>query len=234
MNLKELKVQEKKDISQKIVDYAIWYYLRYFPSINKLKQKLNEKFWPNSEKGKKYWWIFEDDIEYIIFDKMWSILCEKQIITSKINNYINKWKNTFYIKSKLYEKWFIKSEYEEILNNEFNIEKASILNYEKVYKQINTLYKKNKSKNYIRNKFVENSFDAELVDSILSEFFEEWNNENLIYELEKILRKLQGAKDPCWNSEYIENLDFKQKQKIIQKLLSKWFWYWEIKEVMWI
>jgi len=37
-------VEEKKDISQKIVDYAIWYYLRYFPSINKLKQKLNEKF----------------------------------------------------------------------------------------------------------------------------------------------------------------------------------------------
>jgi transposase-like protein len=47
-------MQEKKEISQKIVDYAIWYYLRYFPSVNKVRQKLREKFGPQSEKGKKY------------------------------------------------------------------------------------------------------------------------------------------------------------------------------------
>ena len=222
-------MQEKKEISQKIVDYAIWYYLRYFPSINKVRQKLREKFGPESEKGKKYWWIFEDDIEYIISEKMKNILCEKQIITSKINNYINKWKNLFYIKSKLYEKWFIKEEYEEILINNFNIEEESILDYDKIYKQINTLYKKNKSKNYIRNKFIENNFDRELVDSILEEIFVDWENESLKIELDKILRKLQGAKDPCWNFEYLEKINFQEKQKIIQKLLYKWFWYNEIK-----
>jgi len=27
-------------ISQKIIDYAIWYYLKYYPSIFKLKQKI--------------------------------------------------------------------------------------------------------------------------------------------------------------------------------------------------
>jgi hypothetical protein len=37
-------MQNKKEISQKIVNYAIWYYLKYFPSINKIKQKLREKF----------------------------------------------------------------------------------------------------------------------------------------------------------------------------------------------
>jgi transposase-like protein len=31
-------------ISQKIIDYAIWYYLRYYPSRKKLSQKLEEKF----------------------------------------------------------------------------------------------------------------------------------------------------------------------------------------------
>ena len=221
-------MEEKKEISQKIINYAIWYYLKYFPSVNKLKQKLNEKFWPNSEKGKKYGWIFEDDINYIIYEKMWNILVEKQIITSTINNYINKWKNFYYIKSKLNEKMFNSEEYSEILVKDFDSDNSSLLNYEKVFKQINALYKKNKSKSYIRNKFVERSLDAELVDSILSEFFEEWNNENLTYELEKILIKM-------WEIEKmsIENLDFKQKQKIIQKLLSKWFWYWDIKEVMW-
>jgi transposase-like protein len=41
-------------ISQKIIDYAIWYYLRYYPSKNFLSKKLREKFGPDSEKGKKY------------------------------------------------------------------------------------------------------------------------------------------------------------------------------------
>ena len=216
-------MQEKKEISQKIVDYAIWYYLRYFPSISKLKQKLDFKFGPESEKGKKYWWIFEDDIDYIIKEKMWSILCEKEIIISKINNYINKWKNIFYIKSKLYEKGFVKSEYEEILINQFNSEKSSILNYEKVYKQIKTLSSRNKSKNYIRNKFVENNFDAEIVDEILEEFFVDWEKEAINIELEKILRKKHYI---------LEKLDFKEKQKITQKLVWKWFDLGEVIEIL--
>jgi len=37
-------------ISQKIIDYAIWYYLRYYPSQRKLSSILTEKFGPNSEK----------------------------------------------------------------------------------------------------------------------------------------------------------------------------------------
>jgi hypothetical protein len=41
-------------ISQKIIDYAIWYYLKYYPSVAKLKQKLKEKFGLKSLNGKKY------------------------------------------------------------------------------------------------------------------------------------------------------------------------------------
>jgi SOS response regulatory protein OraA/RecX len=210
--------------------------LKYFPSINKIKQKLREKFWPESEKGKKYWGIFEDDIEFIVNEKMWNILVEKQIITSTINNYINKWKNIFYIKSKLYEKWFKKEEFEKNLVEEFDIENSSILNYEKIFKQIQVLFKKNKSRNFIRNKFVENSFDAEIVDSILDEIFVDWESELLKNELEKILRKSKVIS--CWaegfNPLQISKLNYQEKQKIIQKLLSKWFWYSEIKNVMWI
>lgn len=32
------------EISQKIVDYAIWYYLKYYPSPRKLFIKLKQKF----------------------------------------------------------------------------------------------------------------------------------------------------------------------------------------------
>jgi hypothetical protein len=43
-----------QEISQRIIDYAIWYYLKYYPSPKKLAFKLKEKFGPNSENGKKY------------------------------------------------------------------------------------------------------------------------------------------------------------------------------------
>jgi SOS response regulatory protein OraA/RecX len=168
---------------------------------------------------------------------MRNILCEKQIITSKINNYINKWKNTFYIKSKLYEKGFVKDEYEEIFNSEFNVEEKSILNYEKVYKQINILYKKNKSKNYIRNKYIENSFDRELIESILEDIFVDWEEKSLKIELDKILRKLnkQRTEALCWQNEFksiLDKIDFKEKQKITQKLVWKWFNFWEVIEIL--
>lgn len=225
-------MEEKKEISQKIINYALWYYLKYFPSISKLKQKIDFKFGPKSEKGQKHWWIFEDDINYIIEEKMWNILVEKQIITSTINNYINKWKNLFYIRSKLNEKLFIKEEYTKILIEDFDIDNTSLLRTEKVFKQINTLYKKNKSRSYIRNTFVERNLDAEIIDPILEEIFIDWEDDILKNELYKILGKIPGFKELYKESEYLEKIDFQEKQKIIQKLLSKWFWYWEIKVVM--
>lgn len=225
-------MQEKKEISQKIINYAIWYYLKYFPSINKLKKKIDFKFWPNSEKGKKYWGIFEDDIDFIINDKLANILVEKEIIISTINNYINKGKNLNYIKSKLNEKWFIPEEYNKILVEDFDSDNSSLLNYEKVYKQILTLYKKNKSKNFIRNKFVERKIDSEIVDGILEEIFVDWEDELLKKELEKIIRKKQGFWVPCSTKEYLEKLSFEEKQKIIQKLVWKGFDLWEVIKIL--
>ena len=49
------------EISQRIIDYTIWYYLRYYPSPNKLRFKLKLKFWVESEKWKKYGWIGIDE-----------------------------------------------------------------------------------------------------------------------------------------------------------------------------
>jgi len=92
------------EISQKIIDYAIWYYLKYYPSPKKLRFKLKEKFWPDSEKWKKYWGIFEEDIDYIINEKLKNIIQEEEVIESKIRNYQNKWKSKLYIKQKMFER----------------------------------------------------------------------------------------------------------------------------------
>ena len=202
------------EISQKIVDYAIWYYLKYFPSKKALEKKLFEKFWPNSEKWKVYWWIWEKEIDFILNQKMSSIIFEEEVAKSKIRNYIEKNKNFSYIKTKMFQKYFDKELVLLILREEYNFENETLLNEEKLKKQIILLRQKGKSKNYIKNKFLERSQDKDLVENILSEVFCDWELENLKKEYEKIKNK--------WFD----------KQKIFQKLFSKWFNYEDIKRVI--
>lgn len=202
------------EISQKIVDYAIWYYLKYFPSKKALEKKLFEKFWSNSEKWKIYWWIWEKEIDFILNQKMSSIIFEEEVAKSKIRNYIEKNKNFSYIKTKMFQKYFDKELVLRILREEYNFENETLLNEEKLKKQIILLKQKGKSKNYIKNKFLERSQDKGLVENILSEVFCDWELENLKKEYEKIKNK--------WFD----------KQKIFQKLFSKWFNYEDIKRVI--
>ena len=202
------------EISQKIVDYAIWYYLKYFPSKKALEKKLFEKFWSNSEKWKIYWWIWGKEIDFILNQKMSSIIFEEEVAKSKIRNYIEKNKNFSYIKTKMFQKYFDKELVLRILREEYNLENETLLNEEKLKKQIILLKQKGKSKNYIKNKFLERSQDKDLVENILSEVFCDWELENLKKEYEKIKNKLFD------------------KQKIFQKLFSKWFNYEDIKRVI--
>ena len=202
------------EISQKIVDYAIWYYLKYFPSKKALEKKLFEKFWSNSEKWKIYWWIWGKEIDFILNQKMSSIIFEEEVAKSKIRNYIEKNKNFSYIKTKMFQKYFDKELVLRILREEYNFENETLLNEEKLKKQIILLKQKGKSKNYIKNKFLERSQDKDLVENILSEVFCDWELENLKKEYEKIKNKLFD------------------KQKIFQKLFSKWLNYEDIKRVI--
>ncbi len=158
------------EISQKIIDYAIWYYLKYYPSPKKLEEKLISKFWPESEKWKIYGWISIEEINYILKEKMQSIIQEEEVIHSKIRLLIQKWKSKKYIKQKLFER----------------------------------------------------REDMDKAIMILETYFENWEKENIERELNKILSKL-------WIDSW--NIDFEQKNKVIQKLLLKWFDYREIKEL---
>ncbi len=200
-------------ISQKIIDYAIWYYLRYYPSRKKLSQKLEEKFWVNSENWKKYGWIWKEEIRFILKEKLRNIIQEKEVLRSKIKNYKMKWKNISYIKANLLKKWFILDEVSEILKAEFDSENRSFLEEDVIRKKIENYKNKWKSKNYIRQKFIERSLDKEIIENILDEVFETWEFEILEKEYEKIKNKFE-------------------KQKIIEKLLRKWFLYDDIKKLI--
>ncbi len=228
----------EKKISQKIIDYAIRYYLNFFPSKKKIADKLKEKFWPESEKWKKYWWISEEEIFFIIEEKMKNLLQEENILKAKIKNFLRKWKNLNYIKTKLFEKKFDKNDIEKILNEDYfenseNLEMIenwwSLLNREKLEKNILILKNKWKSKKFISQKFIERREDSEMVNEILEKiFFENWADfefENLKIEFKKIKNKKVRNKK-TWEYEEIS------KQKIIEKLLIKWFWYDNIKKIL--
>ena len=221
-----------QEISQRITDYAIWYYLRYYPSKKKLKQKLEEKFWPNSEKGKKFWWINEDVINFILEEKLKNIIQEKEVCYSKINSLINKWKNINYIKNNLIQKLFEKDIIENILIEKFYSEEKSILNIQKIEKQILSLKNKGKSKQYIRQKFVENNFDKEIVEKILWEIFKKNDEkENIKVLLEKFNFPISHS-FPSRDKGVTTTLDFKQKQKILEKIVRKGYSFSDVLEVM--
>lgn len=220
----ENKNSEKK-ISQKIIDYAIWYYLNFFPSKKKIFEKLKEKFWPDSEKWKKYWWISDEEINFIIEEKLKNLLQEENILKAKIKNFLWKWKNLNYIKTKLFEKKFDKNDIEKILNEEYfeNPEFIdnwwSFLNKEKLEKNILSLKNKWKSRKFIQQKFCERSEDFEVVNEILEKIFcDNSEFENLKKEYEKIKNKKIK-----W--------EIISKQKIIEKLLGKWFAYDDVKKI---
>ncbi len=218
-------------ISQRIIDYAIWYYLRYYPSKNKLYKKLEEKFWWNSENAKKYWGIKDKEINFILGEKLRNIIQEKEVCFAKIKSLQEKWKNINYMKNNLRQKLFEKDMIENILINDFNIEEKSILNFDKIFKQIENLKNKGKSKQYIRQKFVENNFDKEKIEEFIEEIFDENSEKNSI----KILLKKYGytSPQPSPTGEGVSTkMDYKEKQKILEKIVRKGYSFNDVLEVM--
>ncbi len=130
------------NISQKIIDYSIWYYLKYYPSPVKLKQKLKLKFWPESENWEKYGGINTEEIDYIIEEKLKNIIQEKEVIESKIRSYKNRGKSKQYIKQKLFERQEKRELFEELL--ELSFVDWELENLKKEYNKLQWKYEKQK------------------------------------------------------------------------------------------
>lgn len=180
-------------------NYALNYYLRYYPSIKKLKEKLNNK---------SGW---DEKLVSEVFESMESIIVEKQVIESKIRLYIARNKNLNYIKSKLFEKGFKKEMYEEILQNNYNLDET-LLDRDYIKRKVLDYMQKWKSKKYIFGQLFWRSEDKELITTVIDEFFGDDESEAVEKEYEKIKWKYD-------------------RKKIIEKLLRKGFKYDDVRKV---
>lgn len=153
----------------------------------------------------------DSELSKQVFDNISYLIDEKQVISDKIRIYLIANKNYTYIKNKLSEKLFDKDLVKEILQNDFAKEGETLLNELSIYIKIQNYKRKNKSITYIKQKLIDRNEDKELVNKIISEIFgEEMDIENIKKEISKLENKYE-------------------KNKIIQKLLAKWFKYDDIK-----
>jgi len=108
---------------ERLRNYALWYYFKYFPSVKKLNQKMMEKSL-DSELTKKVY----DSIKH---------LCEEQrVLEDKIRLYLLRNKNARYIKTQLISKGFEHDMIENFLQKEFFDEEKSLLNPSSIFHKI--------------------------------------------------------------------------------------------------
>ena len=197
----------KRYSCQRLYDYALWYYFRYYPSNARLLQKLTEK-------GS------EEDTQKV-FQSISHLLQEEQIIASKVDNYIFRNKNYRYIRQKMWEKLFESEKVESYLE-EYTTSGKSLLTEDFLRRKIEILISKGKSQRYISTKLWETPEDREKLGPLLNEYFKDWEWENIKKEYEKIIFR---------NPKLLQSW-YEKKQKIIQKLIAKWFHYREIKNLI--
>lgn len=146
-----------------------------------------------------------------VFENITHLIDEKQVISDKIRLYLLANKNYTYIKNKLAEKLFDKNLVENILKNDFFLEWESMLNENSIRIKVQNYKWKNKSITYIKQKLIDRQEDRYIIDKITEEVFGE---ERDLGAIKKEISKFQGRYS---------------QEKIIQKLLAKWFRYNDIK-----
>lgn len=194
---------------QRLKNYAEWYYFRYFPSDKKLLQKLQQK--GSEEDAQK------------VFSDMKHLLVEDRTLESLIENYIFRHKNFRYITQKMREKGFPTEKVENYLM-QYKESWESLLWESYLLKKVENLLQKGKSQQYIFQKLTETPEDKLLLENIFETHFQDGETQALQKEWEKILRRL-------WKN-HGDRLSSQEKQKIIQKLMMKWFSYDAIKKMI--
>jgi len=181
-------------------NYALWYYLRYYPSIWKLVKKLEQKT-QNKENIKKLLIELKDDFreEYLLEIKIWELL--------------DKWKSQRFIISKLIQKDFKKDDIEKILLNLTPKSENNFKSYAYIKQKIELSLNKKSIKNIVCS-LLQSWFDKEIISQIIEE--------NKLWDTEdKILNEIEKLKQGQF-----------QKEKIIQKMFSKWYKYWDFKDFL--
>lgn len=192
-----MQTMNKKYDAERLKNYALWYYFKYFPSVKKLNQKMTEK-------------SLDADLTKKVFESIAHLCEEQRVMEDKIRLYLLRNKNARYIKTQLVAKGFEKEMIENFLQKEFFDEQKSLLNPHSVFVKIQNYKNAWKSKANIRQKMIEFRADVDIIEKAILEVFWEDESENIAREYSKLEKKYD-------------------KQKIIQKLIQKWFNYSEIK-----
>lgn len=92
-------------MDKRLQNYAEWYYTKYFPSRNMLREKLFQKC--------QDWEIVDD-----VLQKIQPMIVEEQNIESRVHAYVSQGKTKQYISQKLLQKKFDKQLLERVLLKE--------------------------------------------------------------------------------------------------------------------
>lgn len=74
-------------------NYGEWYYTRYFPSIRVLREKILKK-------------AQDEDKTDTVMEKLQPLFIERNIIESRVHDYISQGKTPYFIRQKLSQKKF--------------------------------------------------------------------------------------------------------------------------------
>jgi SOS response regulatory protein OraA/RecX len=108
---------------ERLRNYALWYYFKYFPSIKKLNQKLLEK-------------SLDAELTKKVFESIKHLCEEKRVMEDKIRLYLLRNKNARYIKTQLISKGFEKEMIDDFLQKEFFDDEKSLLNEHSIFHKI--------------------------------------------------------------------------------------------------
>ncbi len=189
----------KKD---RLKDYWIWYYLRYYPSKNKLREKLLLKSNNNFE--------LSDEV----INDMKNIINEEEVLKSKIRMFLDRNKNVSYIKNNLRQKKFDLEMINNILSSDFFIEEKCLLKKSFVLKKVLDYKLKGKSILYIRNRLIDRPIDRGLVEECIKEIFVDWELEQIKMEFDKIKNKY--PKEKCIQKLITKGFIYSQIKEVVE------------------
>ncbi|PIE85347.1 hypothetical protein CSA08_02100 [Candidatus Gracilibacteria bacterium] len=189
----------KKD---RLKDYGIWYYLRYYPSKNKLREKLLLKSNNNFE--------LSDEV----INDMKNIINEEEVLKSKIRMFLDRNKNVSYIKNNLRQKKFDLEMINNILSSDFFIEEKCLLKKSFVLKKVLDYKLKGKSILYIRNRLIDRPIDRGLVEECIKEIFVDGELEQIKMEFDKIKNKY--PKEKCIQKLITKGFIYSQIKEVVE------------------
>lgn len=178
--------------NETLKNYALWYYLKYYPSIWKLIKKLKEKTQNNE--------LIAEVLEIIKEN-----LNEEYLLETKIQELLDKGKTSQFIINKLSEKLFQKNDIEKILTNKNECENIKSYKYieEKIISKSKT-----KSIKSIKYNLIKSWFNSETIEKLITE-------NNIVDSQEKIFKDINKLKEKWLDKKQVIS-------KMIQKWYKYW------------